>query len=92
MKWLENALSSLLLCQKALQYYQPTQEERKSQLGGDELNSDEFKGDLKERTGTSNPLLALLLHRLLAILKQLAATAMKKRYVCVLYVQKTLRK
>lgn len=92
MKLLENALSSLLLCESTLQHHQPQHEAKQT--------SDEVEDSLKENMATresgesvnevreeavegeeSDALVSLVLHRLLGVLKQLVAAAMKKRYV-----------
>ena len=85
MKLLENALTALLCAERALIHYEPTEKDRKPEMCDDDIASyDELKGELKGRTGMSDLLLAITIHRLLAILKQLASFAIsKKRCVCV---------
>ena len=101
-KWLENALSCLLLCESTLQHYQSQQDKTKETSGEDgEEGSKQSHGESREdvdresrgresRGGQSeededeeeecDPLISLLLRRLLGVLKQLVASAMKKRY------------
>ena len=114
-KLLENALSSLLLCESALQHHQPQAElgqasdsGEDSQSGGvgsvttsgkgkksieeceGETEGDEVEGEREggrvegKREGSEagkpcDPLVLLVLRRLLGVLKQLVAAAMQKR-------------
>ena len=71
-KLLESALSSLLQCEPALRHYQ-TEEEVS---GGGEAQQ---QPDVSE--GERDAFLVLLLTRLLGVLKQLVAAAMKKRFI-----------
>ena len=94
MRCLESALSSFLLCWSALEHYQPAGEEEDSERGGKVVEGEEEEGRLGggeggggvkkgseeegERGGEPDPLLSTLLHRLLAVLKQLVASTMKR--------------
>ena len=71
-KLLESALSSLLQCEPALRHYQPEEEVG----GGGEARQ---QPDVSE--GERDAFLVLLLTRLLGVLKQLVAAAMKKRFI-----------
>ena len=72
-KLLESALSSLLQCEPVLRHYQP--EEEVSGGGGEAQQ----QPDVSE--GERDAFLVLLLTRLLGVLKQLVAAAMKKRFI-----------
>ena len=114
---LENALSSLLLCESTLQHYQPQTELREGSDSGEDSQrervgnaaesgegesgeeGEEVEGGGKKEGGVvegereggvvegggvadseqRDPLVSLVLCRLLSILKQLVATAMQKR-------------
>ena len=114
-KLLENALSSLLLCESALQHYQPQAELGQASDSGEDSqsegvgnviasgkgkeNTEECEGETEgggvegareggrvegEREGSEagkpcDPLVLLVLRRLLGVLKQLVAAAMQKR-------------
>ena len=91
-KLLENALSSLLLCESALEHYHPQDESKQTLDEGEDspketINSDEKCGEERENREQSDALVSLLRRRLLSVLKQLVAAAMKKRYIVyILYL------
>ena len=85
-KLLENALSSLLLCESALKHYHPQDESKQTLDEGEDspketTNSDEKYGEERENREQCDALVSLLRRRLLSVLKQLVAVAMKKRYI-----------
>ena len=100
MKLLENALSSLLLCESALQHYQPQVEQGQASDSGEDSQSEGVgnvtasgkseecereregggvKGGSEGSGAEEDPLVLLILRRLLGVLKQLVAAAMQKR-------------
>ena len=83
LKLLESALSSLLQCQTALCHYQPCHEHETQPVESQQETKEEVEdGRRSEERPESggDALTSLLLTRLLAVLKQLVSTAMKKRY------------
>ena len=86
LKLLESALSSLLQCQTALHHYHQLGKDSETAESGqqDKGEGEEEEGrkcEDKPQSDSEDSLITLLLTRLLAILKQLVAIAMKKRYV-----------
>ncbi|CAI8029486.1 Erythroid differentiation-related factor 1 [Geodia barretti] len=81
LKLLESALSSLLQCQTALCHYQPCHEHETQPVESQQETKEEVEeGRRSEERPESggDALTSLLLTRLLAVLKQLVSTAMKK--------------
>lgn len=87
-KLLENALSSLLLCESALEHYQSQDESTQTSDKGEDspketTNSGDECREERENREQSDALVSLLQRRLLSVLKQLVAAAMKKRCSCI---------